>query len=219
VTLVTPSIVDFVLDWRTWLAIAVIVIVPGLLLRFVVLVYPRGDERRDELIAEMYAVPFLRRPLWVFQQVEVILWEGLPERWYEFAVGRVIYRWKLRSGEASNRQYPTTFWIPPAEERNTVAQGAFVKLMFMMRDGYGERMWVQVERHRGNRYVGSLLSSPVDIPRLDSGDRVKFRAEHIIDIDADRVEPCDCQPQDMVDCDLIEYARCDCDRHAPTPPT
>lgn len=217
--MLTSSLVDVVLDWRTWLAMLVIVIVPGLLLRVAVLVYPRGDERRDELIAEMYAVPFLRRPIWVFQQIEVVIWEGLPERWYQFAVGRIIYRWKLRSGEVSNREYPTTFWIPPADERNRVAQGAFVKLMFMLSDGYGERMWVQVEGHRGNRYIGSLLNSPVLIPRLGSGDRVKFRAEHIIDIEGDRAEPCDCQPQDMVDCDLIEYGPCDCAQQGPAPLT
>ena len=44
------------------------------------LAYPRSDPRRDELIAELYAIPSIQRPLWVAQQLEVALFEGLGHR-------------------------------------------------------------------------------------------------------------------------------------------
>jgi len=48
------------------------------------------------------------------------------------------------------------------------------------------------------------------------GDTIEFRAEHIIDIeiDVDESNPCDCHPQDLVDCDLIEYGPCGCDERS-----
>jgi hypothetical protein len=53
---------------------------PGFCLRLIVLAYPRDDPRRRELIAELYAVPRIWRPLWVAQQLEVALFEGLGHR-------------------------------------------------------------------------------------------------------------------------------------------
>ena len=53
---------------------------PGFCLRLIVLAYPRSDPRRTELMAELYAVPRIERPLWVAEQVEVALFEGLPHR-------------------------------------------------------------------------------------------------------------------------------------------
>lgn len=208
--MIGQDLTGIILDWRTWLAMVVLVFTPGLILRVALLVYPRGDERRIELLAEMYAVPVWRRPLWVIQQVEVVVWEGIPERWYQFAVGHVIYRWKLHSGEKSNREHPKSFWIPPREDREAVPIGYVVKLMFMMRDGWGERMWVRVEGRRGNKYVGTLRNTPVGIPALDPGDRIKFTAADIIDIDIpSEDELCSCEPQDMCDCDRIVNQRCE----------
>ena len=181
-----------VLDWRTWVAMAVLVFVPGLLLRIFLLVFPRHDPRRQELLAEMYAVPVCRRPLWVIAQIEVIVWEGFPERWYQFAIGRIIDRWKLGSGVKSHAAHPDTFWLPAEKERIAVPPGMHVKLMFQMREGWGERMWVTVEKRtwRG-RYTGTLNNVPVGIPRLNPGDRVRFSPEHIIDIVPPN-EPCEC---------------------------
>jgi hypothetical protein len=62
------------------LAILVYGFLPGFCLRLIVLAYPRGDPRRDELIAELYAVPRVGRPFWVAQQLEVALFEGLGHR-------------------------------------------------------------------------------------------------------------------------------------------
>jgi len=53
---------------------------PGVCLRLIVLAYPRTDPRREELIAELYRVPRIQRPLWVAEQLEVALFEGLAHR-------------------------------------------------------------------------------------------------------------------------------------------
>lgn len=53
---------------------------PGFCLRLIVLAYPRSDPRRTELIAELYVVPRIERPLWVAEQLEVALFEGLRRR-------------------------------------------------------------------------------------------------------------------------------------------
>ena len=61
-------------------ALAVFGFLPGVCLRLIVLAYPTGDPRRDELIAELYVVPRIWRPFWVAEQIEVALFEGLPHR-------------------------------------------------------------------------------------------------------------------------------------------
>jgi DNA-binding transcriptional MerR regulator len=54
---------------------------PGAVLRLIVLLFPKGDPRRLELLGELHAVPRLERPLWVLEQLEVGLFEGLRHRW------------------------------------------------------------------------------------------------------------------------------------------
>ncbi|MGH3753458.1 MAG: hypothetical protein ACRDRP_12315 [Pseudonocardiaceae bacterium] len=71
--------------WRTLLLVWVLVCIvfgfaPGFCLRLIVLAYPRGDPRRAELIAELYSVPRIERPVWVAEQLEVALFEGLGHR-------------------------------------------------------------------------------------------------------------------------------------------
>lgn len=70
-----------VTSWPSLLMVVVVFgLAPGLCLRLIVLAYPRGDPRRAELIAELYAVPRIQRPLWVAEQLEVALFEGLGQR-------------------------------------------------------------------------------------------------------------------------------------------
>jgi diguanylate cyclase (GGDEF)-like protein len=75
------ELLEVVAFWPS-LVLAVIVFgfAPGFCLRLIVLAYPRSDPRRDELIAELYAVPSIQRSLWVAQQLEVALFEGLGHR-------------------------------------------------------------------------------------------------------------------------------------------
>jgi len=69
------------LAWPT-LSIALLVFgfAPGVVLRLIVLFYPRGHLRRRELLGELYAVPRIERPFWVVEQLEIALFEGLRDR-------------------------------------------------------------------------------------------------------------------------------------------
>lgn len=75
------GLLETVASWRSLLLVIVVFgFAPGFFLRLIVLAYPRDDPRRDELIAELYAVPRIQRPLWVAQQLEVALFEGFGHR-------------------------------------------------------------------------------------------------------------------------------------------
>lgn len=53
---------------------------PGLAMRAIVRFYPKGHERRKELLAELYVVDIWKRPYWVASQLELGLVEGLTLR-------------------------------------------------------------------------------------------------------------------------------------------
>lgn len=185
------DLIFHVLSWPTLLvALLVFGFAPGALLRVIVLAFPRDDPRRRELLGELYAVPRIERPFWVFEQLEVALVEGLGVRLRWAATGRIIDRWHLMSGVERNRRHPDTFYIPSEEERAAIVPGMDVKLMFEMKDGWGERMWVTVLAVKRRKLVGRLANNPVGIPRLLPGEKIKFKREHVIDIwfdDGDQV--------------------------------
>jgi len=168
--------------WALLLAMLVFGFAPGVVLRVIVLAFHRDDPRRAELLAELRVVPFIERPLWVAQQLEVALFEGLRERVFSWAAGRLFWRWHLESGVERNRQHPTSFWIPDDEEKELVEPGCFVKLLFEM-DDWGERMWVEVTKVKRRRLVGTLSNTPAAMPGHYPGETVRFRREHIVDID------------------------------------
>lgn len=177
------EMLDSLISWPTLIGVLIVYgFAPGALLRLIVLAFPRDDPRRAELLAEVYAVPRLERPVWVFEQMEVALFEGLLGRLRWAATGRVIHRWHLGSGVEMNRLYPDSFEIPSDEEKATLTAGMSAKLMFEMRDGWNERMWVDVVEVRKRRIVGRLINQPVGLPRLSHGDTVKFKPEHVISI-------------------------------------
>lgn len=172
---------------KAWPAFLVALLVfgfaPGAVLRLIVLAFHRDDPRRSELLAEIHAVPRLERPFWVLEQLEVALFEGIWGRVVWAATGRIIHRWHLGSGVDRHLAYPETFEIPSEEERLTIEPGAVVKLMFEMKDGWGERMWVNVSNVGKRHFTGTLVNCPVGIPRLAPGDAIKFKPDHVIDID------------------------------------
>ncbi len=191
------ELLDSLASWPTLLlAIVVYGFAPGFLLRLIVLVYERDDPRREEMVAELYVIPRLKRPFWVAEQLETALFDGLGPRIRWVLTGRVILRWRLGSGVKQNRLHPTTFWIPSEDEKATVQPGSVVKLMFKQSDGWGERMWVVVEKVGRYRLVGRLDNQPLDFPRLYLGRAIKFRREHIIDIHPDPVSSVcvECEP-------------------------
>jgi uncharacterized protein YegJ (DUF2314 family) len=51
-----------------------------------------------------------------------------------------------------------------------------------MKDGWGERMWVNVSSVNKRHLVGTLSNQPLGIPRLTYGDEIKFKRDHVIDI-------------------------------------
>lgn len=53
---------------------------PGFCMRLISLMYPPTDPRRQELYAEMKAVPRIERPIWVAEQLETGLFEGFGAR-------------------------------------------------------------------------------------------------------------------------------------------
>ena len=60
------SLIFQVLSWPTFaVALLVFGFAPGAVLRLIVLVFPRDDPRRQELLAELYDVPRIERPFWV----------------------------------------------------------------------------------------------------------------------------------------------------------
>jgi hypothetical protein len=186
------EVLDAIVNWRTGLVVLLVFgFAPGALLRLIVLAFRRDDPRRSELLAELYRVPRWERPVWVAEQLERALSEGLWERITWAATGRVIHRWHLGSGVKRNRQHPETFEIPDDEDKQAIEPGVLVKLMFEMRNSKtwflgGERMWVEVVAVKRRRIVGRLINEPLGIPRLDPGDKVRFRRDHIIDIHWER---------------------------------
>jgi len=63
------------------LAVAVITgFIPVLATKLIVRLYPPGDARRQELVAELLVVPFHDRPAWVLQYLALGLTEGLSAR-------------------------------------------------------------------------------------------------------------------------------------------
>lgn len=98
----------------------------------------------------------------------------------------------LDSGVELHEAHPDTFDLPDEAARMCVPEGVHVKLIFLLRrrSRYGhwiphrERMWVDVEKSGGGEYVGLLINRPVLADTdLRPGHRIKFRAEHIIDIE------------------------------------
>ena len=99
------ELIDAVVSWPSLLLVLVVFgFAPGFCLRLIVLAYPRNDPRRAELIAELYAVPRIQRPLWVAEQLEVALFEGLAHR-VSAALRRLTgrRRARARAGDRAER--------------------------------------------------------------------------------------------------------------------
>lgn len=177
------GIVEMLASWQTLgLLLLVWGFAPRQVLRLILLAYHPSDERRREILAESYTVARVERPFWVCEQIEVALVEGLGERVFYALEGRLFDRWSLMDGVKQNRLYPSSFWIPDAEERATLQPGDHVKLCFQLREGWGERMWVEVVKSGRRGYVGELINQPMGIAKLNAGDRLRFRPNQVIDL-------------------------------------
>jgi hypothetical protein len=75
------ELIEAVISWPCLLIVLLVFgVAPGLVLRSILLVYPKAHPRRRELLGELYKLPHWARPLFVAEQVELMLAEGLPAR-------------------------------------------------------------------------------------------------------------------------------------------
>jgi len=89
----------------------------------------------------------------------------------------------LANVEQRHATDPKTFEIPTREEREDLWPNDFVKLIF---EDIGERLWIAVLlRNDDGSYTGSIVSQPGD-PSLNPGDIVRFKPEHVADIEPGR---------------------------------
>ncbi|MDG0797957.1 DUF2314 domain-containing protein [Pectobacterium punjabense] len=97
-------------------------------------------------------------------------------------------RYELDDGEAINREYPDSFWIPAKAMRESLEPGDFVKLIFRMEETAGsddlsvERMWVNVTKKHPAFYEGVLDNEPTGSDCVQCGQTVTFHACHVIGI-------------------------------------
>lgn len=98
--------------------------------------------------------------------------------------------WELDDGEEINRDTPSTFWIPPSEQRNNLLPGQIVKLIFRIKtinenkvkEFHVERMWVIVQERLDNVYRGILDNDPYCTDDIRAGLQVYFEPRHVINI-------------------------------------
>jgi hypothetical protein len=78
------AILDLLGSWdAVWLFFGVAFLLgfaPGAALRLILLLYPRDHPRRQELIGELYAMGRIERPVFVFEQLELAIFEGIHLR-------------------------------------------------------------------------------------------------------------------------------------------
>jgi hypothetical protein len=187
---------DAIVSWKTFVvSLLVFGFAPRAVLRLIVLAFRRDDPRRSEMLAELYRVPRLERPYWVFEQLEVALFEGVWERLLWAGAGRIYDRWHLNPAIYDDDQHPDGSPMSDEEFQEAVVRAMGVRLCFATSDvwgrpNWGESMWVQVVAVKRRHFVGVLDNEPIDIPRLNMGDTVKFKGRHIIEIirDADDLQ-------------------------------
>ena len=101
--------------------------------------------------------------------------------------------WALISAEARHAAHPDRFQIPPRTKRETLSPGDTAKLLFDIEtrenghvmDRGVDRMWVIVKAETEAGYIGILDNDPgsAENLRLQEGDSIFFRPEHVADID------------------------------------
>lgn len=98
--------------WNLLWALAVFGIAPRLSLRVLLRAYRRNDPRRAELMAELHAVPHIKRPLWVAEQLEVAVLDGLVPRVSAAFRGLRVRRLRFRGYWVTIDDHPV-FIEPP----------------------------------------------------------------------------------------------------------
>jgi hypothetical protein len=85
---VVTELFDAVTSWQTLLTVILVFgFAPGFLLRLLLSIYPRNHPRRRELVAQLYTLHRIERPFFVAEQLETVLFEGVPGR------AAVVWKW------------------------------------------------------------------------------------------------------------------------------
>jgi hypothetical protein len=151
------ELIAAVVDWRNLLLVLLVFgTAPGLVLRFILVAYHRDDPRRIELLAELREVPRHLRPLWVAEQLETALMDGLWPRYQVFeqdVIGHIVLPFKLRRGQ---KRLKKARIIPCHVAQNTVSPGDVVKVAISL-DGNFALLPLQVTRVDGDRLVGGVM--------------------------------------------------------------
>lgn len=111
------------------IGLLVLSLLPGLVLRVLVRLYPPDDPRRAELIAELHAVPPGHQAAWVAQQIETALLDGLPSRVRHLRRGRPA-RTRQRGRSAPRRQQGRTRSPQKTAEVTAMTAGAAVAVTY-----------------------------------------------------------------------------------------
>jgi hypothetical protein len=131
--------------FASWPTLVLVIVVfgfaPGFCLRLIVLAYPRRDPRRAELIAGLYDVPRIQRPLWVAQQLEGALFEGYLSRLGSMRV-------RPRTGHARSVHFllAIAVWLLPLSQRARYLEEFHAELLDVAR---GRWLWHALSLLRG----------------------------------------------------------------------
>lgn len=81
---------------------------------------------------------------------------------------------------------PYTYFLPSSARLAAVKPDDKVQLLFRSQAEFPkydvERMWVRVDAMEGEHFVGTLESTPFDMPGLMKGERVSFERFHMISV-------------------------------------
>lgn len=96
------ELIRLAMSWQDLLAVlGVFGFAPGCVLRLLVMIYPRDNPRRKELVAQLYVLKRRERSLFVAEQLETVLFEGVPNR--VRALRRRLARNQARPSDDSSR--------------------------------------------------------------------------------------------------------------------
>jgi hypothetical protein len=75
------GLIGLVADWSTLLiAVLIFSFVPHLLLHLVLLLYPKGNKRPAQILADLFDVPRWKKPFWVVEMALMAIFEAVPLR-------------------------------------------------------------------------------------------------------------------------------------------
>lgn len=92
-------------------------------------------------------------------------------------------KYELVDGVKRHRESPSTFPIPPEEEKRGIKPGWFVRASFTNKGSTnGEKLWVEIDTVDLPNLKGHLRDTPIILDDLKDGDPVELELKHVLDI-------------------------------------